>query len=76
MASSDDLRNGLEYQGNNFRNFKSYDLEVKDGRDIYTHAMQLHAFYTGIYLYIQVKLISSLDFLILVKLKNILLKQT
>lgn len=47
LASRKELSDGLEYQGDNFKNFKPYDREVKDGRDIYTHALQLHAFYTG-----------------------------
>ena len=30
---------------------KPYGYEIKDGRDIYTHALQLHDFYTGIILH-------------------------
>lgn len=47
LASRTQLEEGLEFQGENFKNFKPYSHEVKDGRDIYTHALQLHAYYTG-----------------------------
>jgi malate dehydrogenase (oxaloacetate-decarboxylating) len=47
LATAQHLHEGLEFQGENFKNFKPYSHEIKDGRDIYTHALQLHAFYTG-----------------------------
>jgi hypothetical protein len=47
LANNTQITEGLGYQGENFKNFKPYSHEVKDGRDIYTHALQLHAFYTG-----------------------------
>jgi malate dehydrogenase (oxaloacetate-decarboxylating) len=47
LATAQQLHEGLEFQGENFKNFKPYGHEIKDGRDIYTHALQLHAFYTG-----------------------------
>jgi malic enzyme len=47
LATAAQLNEGLDYQSENFKNFKPYSHEVKDGRDIYTHALQLHAFYTG-----------------------------
>ncbi len=47
LPSLAQLSEGLHFNGDNFKNFKPYSHEVKDGRDIYTHALQLHAFYTG-----------------------------
>lgn len=47
VANVAQLSEGINFQGENFKNFVPYSHEVKDGRDIYTHALQLHAFYTG-----------------------------
>jgi hypothetical protein len=42
LASTNDIQQGLEYEGNNFKKFKPYPYEIKDGRDVYTHASQMH----------------------------------
>lgn len=38
---------GLDYEGENFYNNKVYSQIMKDGRDIYTHALELHEYFQG-----------------------------
>jgi hypothetical protein len=47
LTSLKDIESGLDFEGNNFKNNRPYTVKLKDNRDIYTHAMDLHKFYTG-----------------------------
>ena len=32
----------MNFEGNNYQTFTPYDHIIKDGRDIYTHALEMH----------------------------------
>lgn len=47
VANENQIKAGLNYQNKNFKGFEPYGFEIKDGRDIFSHSLQLHKFYTG-----------------------------
>ena len=61
MAKKEHIKNGLKFEDVIFKEFKYYNKLIKDGRDVYTHALELHEFYNGNFLIIQVKFIFNLD---------------
>lgn len=48
LAKKANLESGLNFQGDNFKNFRPYSHLLNDGRDIYTHALEMHEYYRGI----------------------------
>jgi hypothetical protein len=47
IVKKEELSAGLDFEGPNFKEFKYYNKLVKDGRDVYTHALELHEYYNG-----------------------------
>jgi len=41
------IKLGIDHHEETFKEFKPYGFELKDGRNIFQHALQLHSFYTG-----------------------------
>ena len=55
LAKKEECSAGIDYDGVVFKEFKYYNKLIKDGRDVYTHALELHKFYNGTFKVIQVK---------------------
>ena len=61
MAKKEHIKHGLNFEDVIFKEFKYYNKLIKDGRDVYTHALELHEFYNGIFFLTQERFISNLD---------------
>ena len=47
--TKEQIMEGFKHTHENFNEILPYDFFIKDGRDIYTHSIQLHQFYKGNY---------------------------